>query len=63
MRSWGVGTLVSVDPDRIVLKKILLTGYPTRVKRSSAVIKHMFYNPEDVKWFKVSKEACCHKVS
>lgn len=46
------GTLHSVDPDRIILKRILLTGYPVRVKRQSAVVKHMFYNPEDVKWFK-----------
>jgi pre-rRNA-processing protein TSR1 len=47
------GTLATVDPDRIVLKKILLTGYPVRAKKRSAVVKHMFYNPEDVKWFKV----------
>ncbi len=48
----ATGTLHSVDPDRIILKRILLTGYPVRVKRRSAVVKHMFYNPEDVKWFK-----------
>lgn len=46
------GTLHAVNPDRIILKRIVLTGYPIRVKRSSAVVKHMFYNPEDVKWFK-----------
>lgn len=46
------GTLHAVDPDRIILKRIVLTGYPIRVKRRSAVVKHMFYNPEDVKWFK-----------
>ncbi|EWM27209.1 pre-rrna-processing protein tsr1 [Nannochloropsis gaditana] len=48
----ATGTLHTVDPDRIILKRILLTGYPIRVKRRSAVVKHMFYNPEDVKWFK-----------
>ncbi len=46
------GTLHAVDPDRIILKRIVLTGHPIRVKRSTAVVKHMFYNPEDVKWFK-----------
>ena len=49
----NTGTLGSVDPDRIILKRILLTGYPVRVKRRGAVVKHMFFNPDDVKWFKV----------
>jgi len=48
----ATGTLHTIDPDRIILKRILLTGYPVRVKRRTAVVKHMFYNPEDVKWFK-----------
>jgi pre-rRNA-processing protein TSR1 len=48
----ATGSLHTVDPDRIILKRILLTGYPVRVKRRTAVVKHMFYNPEDVKWFK-----------
>jgi len=48
----ATGALHTVDPDRIILKRILLTGYPVRVKRRTAVVKHMFYNPEDVKWFK-----------
>lgn len=48
----ATGTLSGVDPDRIVLKKIVLTGYPIRVRKRKAVIKHMFHRPEDVKWFK-----------
>jgi len=46
------GSLASVDTNRIVLKKIVLTGYPARVHKRTAVIKHMFYSPEDVAWFK-----------
>jgi hypothetical protein len=38
-----------------VLKRIILTGYPTRVHKRHATVKYMFYNPEDVKvscaWF------------
>jgi pre-rRNA-processing protein TSR1 len=49
------GTLGAVDPDRIILKKIVLTGFPVKVKKRSAVVKHMFYNPDDVKWFKVRR--------
>jgi len=48
----ATGTLNSVNPDRIMLKKIILTGYPQRVRKKAAVVKHMFYNPEDALWFK-----------
>lgn len=48
----ATGTLLGVDPNRIVLKKIVLTGYPIRVRKRKAVVKHMFHQPEDVKWFK-----------
>lgn len=48
----ATGTLLGVDPDRVVLKKIVLTGYPIRVRKRKAVVKHMFHRPEDVKWFK-----------
>jgi pre-rRNA-processing protein TSR1 len=45
------GSLLSADADRIVIKRIVLTGYPTRVHKRHATVKYMFYNPEDVKWF------------
>ncbi|RHY83057.1 hypothetical protein DYB37_000869 [Aphanomyces astaci] len=46
------GTLLNVDPDRIVLKRVVVTGTPVRVKRRKAVIRYMFHSPEDVRWFK-----------
>ncbi|XP_051125554.1 uncharacterized protein LOC127247646 [Andrographis paniculata] len=48
----AVGSLRSVDADRIILKKIILTGYPQRVSKSKSTVRYMFHNPEDVKWFK-----------
>mmetsp|Transcript_32005 Transcript_32005/g.67738 ORF Transcript_32005/g.67738 Transcript_32005/m.67738 type:complete len:1028 (-) Transcript_32005:236-3319(-) len=45
------GSIIGADADRIVLKRIILTGYPTRVHKRHATVKYMFYNPEDVKWF------------
>ena len=40
------GNFHSVNPDRIVLKKVILTGYPIRVRKKMGVVKHMFHNPE-----------------
>jgi len=54
------GSLAGVDTDRIVLKKVLLTGIPVRVRKRSAVIKHLFHTPEDVRWFKPAELSTKH---
>lgn len=46
------GTLMNVNPDRVVLKRIILTGTPVKVKKRKAVVRYMFHSPEDVRWFK-----------
>lgn len=48
----ATGSLRTVDPDRIILKKIILTGYPQRVSKLKATVRFMFHNPDDVRWFK-----------
>jgi pre-rRNA-processing protein TSR1 len=48
----ATGTVRSSNPDRVVLKKIVLTGYPLKVHKKKAIVKYMFFNPEDVKWYK-----------
>uniref|UniRef100_A0A6B2KYC9 Bms1-type G domain-containing protein n=1 Tax=Arcella intermedia TaxID=1963864 RepID=A0A6B2KYC9_9EUKA len=48
----GSGCLHSVNPDRIILKKIVLTGHPEKISKNRAIIRRMFYNAEDVRWFK-----------
>lgn len=48
----AVGSVLGADADRIVIKRIIMTGFPTRVHKRHATVKYMFYNPEDVKWFK-----------
>jgi len=52
MQLVGHGSIGSIDVDRIVLKRVILTGYPARVHKRTAIIKHMFEKPEDVLWFK-----------
>ena len=48
----AVGSVYGADADRIVVKRIILTGYPTRVHKRHATVKYMFHNPDDVRWFK-----------
>jgi pre-rRNA-processing protein TSR1 len=56
----ATGNLQAVNPDRIILKRVVLTGYPIRVRKKFAVVKHMFYNPEDVLWFKPAELVTKH---
>ena len=45
----ATGTVMSVDPDRIILKETMLTGLPVKVKNKNAVVKYMFFNADDVR--------------
>jgi pre-rRNA-processing protein TSR1 len=47
------GSTHSVNPSKpIILKRILLTGYTVKAHKRSAVIRYMFFNPQDILWFK-----------
>jgi pre-rRNA-processing protein TSR1 len=48
--AWG--SYLGADPDRVLVKRIVLTGYPVGVHKRSAVVKRMFYNADDIRWFK-----------
>ncbi len=54
------GSMIGADADRIIVKRIVLTGYPTRVHKRNATVKYMFYNPDDVKWFKPAELVTKH---
>uniref|UniRef100_A0A182K2L8 Pre-rRNA-processing protein TSR1 homolog n=1 Tax=Anopheles christyi TaxID=43041 RepID=A0A182K2L8_9DIPT len=49
------GSLFSCNPDRVVLKRVVLSGHPYKINRKSATIRYMFFNPEDIGYFKPCK--------
>ncbi|KAJ3320397.1 hypothetical protein HDV06_005320 [Boothiomyces sp. JEL0866] len=48
----GSGTLLDPQPLRIIAKRVVLTGHPYKIHKRGAVIRFMFFNPQDVDYFR-----------
>jgi len=54
------GSITGVDPKQLLIKRVVLTGYPFRTHKSKGVVRFMFFNPADIRWFK-PVELCTRK--
>jgi len=48
----ATGSITGADPKQLLIKRAVLTGYPFRTHKSKGVIRFMFFNPADIRWFK-----------
>ncbi|KAJ6782583.1 hypothetical protein PWT90_05699 [Aphanocladium album] len=48
----GTGTALPPSTNRVVAKRIILTGHPYHINKKVVTIRYMFFNREDVEWFK-----------
>eukprot|EP01015_Nassula_variabilis_P028159 TRINITY_DN5856_c0_g1_i2.p2 TRINITY_DN5856_c0_g1~~TRINITY_DN5856_c0_g1_i2.p2 ORF type:complete len:199 (+),score=27.74 TRINITY_DN5856_c0_g1_i2:64-660(+) len=47
----GAGDVTRSDPLKVILQRIILTGYPFKISKRKAVARMMFFNQYDVKYF------------
>ena len=48
----ATGTSLPPDPNRVIAKRIILTGHPYKIHKKLVTVRYMFFNAEDVNWFK-----------
>ncbi|KAF2096759.1 DUF663-domain-containing protein [Rhizodiscina lignyota] len=48
----GTGTSLPPSPARVIAKRIILTGHPYKIHKRLVTIRYMFFNSEDVHYFK-----------
>ncbi|CAB11669.1 ribosome biogenesis protein Tsr1 [Schizosaccharomyces pombe] len=52
LRLAATGSYVNCDTNSVIAKRAVLTGHPFKVHKKLVTIRYMFFNPEDVIWFK-----------
>ncbi|KAJ4325038.1 ribosome biogenesis protein tsr1 [Neodidymelliopsis sp. IMI 364377] len=48
----GTGTSLPPSMNRIVAKRVILTGHPYKINKRVVTVRYMFFNDSDVRWFK-----------
>jgi pre-rRNA-processing protein TSR1 len=48
----GTGTSLTPSLSRVIAKRVVLTGHPYKMHKRVVTVRYMFFNKEDVQWFK-----------
>nr|UWK20460.1 ribosomal biogenesis protein [Trichoderma deliquescens] len=48
----ATGTALPPSTTRVVAKRVILTGHPYHIHKKIVTVRYMFFNREDVEWFK-----------
>ncbi|KAI9855056.1 MAG: hypothetical protein M1824_006430 [Vezdaea acicularis] len=48
----GTGTSLPPSNTRVIAKRVILTGHPYKIHKKLVTVRYMFFNKEDVAWFK-----------
>ncbi|KAJ6508107.1 ribosome biogenesis protein tsr1 [Mycena vulgaris] len=48
----ATGTFLNSDTTRVIAKRVVLTGHPFKVHKKTATVRYMFFNADDVHYFK-----------
>ena len=48
----ATGTSQPPDHKRVIAKRVILTGHPYKIHKKLVTVRYMFFNAEDVNWFK-----------
>lgn len=48
----GTGTALPPSTSRVIAKRAILTGHPYHIHKTLVTVRYMFFNREDVEWFK-----------
>jgi len=48
----ATGTSLPPSLNRVIAKRIILTGHPYKIHKRLVTVRYMFFNSEDVAWFK-----------
>jgi pre-rRNA-processing protein TSR1 len=48
----GTGTSLPPSMNRVIAKRVILTGHPYKINKRVVTVRYMFFNDGDVRWFK-----------
>jgi pre-rRNA-processing protein TSR1 len=48
----ATGTSLPPSTNRVIAKRIILTGHPYKIHRKLVTVRYMFFNTEDVRYFR-----------